>query len=202
MCVCVQRGRRIRKERQSKKKRHERRRRRRKRKGTNRSLKRIVTFVMRLLRPGYRLRVLLPPLDLRGDLPRRHRRCGRRPGRHRRRPAHRRQIPRNYQLHLRLLPRLGDDVVNLAEALALQGPAVPLDHLVTWNRRMSGRFLLDLASGWAGVEGQGRRDLFTSDRASPCRTANATEVYRWILRICKQGGGGCPGFCREKLLTR
>ena len=85
-----------------------------------------------MLRAGYRLRVLLPPLGLRG-LPHRHRPPGHRPPR-----SHgtrgRRYIPRDYQLHLGILPRLGDDVVNLAETLALKGSAVPLDHLVTWNR--------------------------------------------------------------------
>lgn len=80
-----------------------------------------------MLRPGYRLRMLLPPLGLRG-LPHRHRG-------HRARRGHgarsRRYIPRDNQLHLGILPRLGDDVVNLAETLALKGSAVPLDHLVT-----------------------------------------------------------------------
>lgn len=82
-----------------------------------------------MLRPGYRLRVLLPPLGLRG-LPHRHRPPGHRPSRSHRARG-RRYIPRDYQLHLGILPRLGDDVVNLAETLALKGSAVPLDHLVT-----------------------------------------------------------------------
>lgn len=86
----------------------------------------IVTFVMRLLRSGDGL-VFLSPLTLCGDSPRCH---GRRRARSWRQHA-RRQLPLNYELDLRLLPRVGNDVVNFPEALALEGYPVPLDHLVT-----------------------------------------------------------------------
>lgn len=50
----------------------------------------------------------------------RHHACGRRG-----------QFSLNYELDLRLQSRLGDDVVNFPEALTLQRPPVPRDHLVT-----------------------------------------------------------------------
>lgn len=89
----------------------------------------IVTFVMRLLRPGDGL-VFLPPLALSDDPPRCHRRRRARSRGHRA-CGRRGHVSRNYELDLRLHPRLADDLGNDVEALALEGPAVPLDHLVT-----------------------------------------------------------------------
>lgn len=88
---------------------------------------------MRLLRSGDAL-VFLPPLTLSGDPPRRHgRRWARSCGHHA--CCRRGQLSLNYELDLRLHPRLVDDVVNFPEAFALKGPSIPRDHLVTWNSR-------------------------------------------------------------------
>lgn len=91
---------------------------------------RIVTFVMWLW-SGDGL-VFLSPLALSDNSPGRHRRWRARSSR---RHACGRQFSLNYELDLRLQPRLGDDVVNFPEAFTLQGPPVPRDHLVTWNSR-------------------------------------------------------------------
>lgn len=111
--------------------------------------------------------VFLSPLALSNDSPGCH---GRRWARSCRRHARccRRQLSLNYKLNLRLQPRLGNDVVNLLEALALKGPSIPRDHLVTWNSRRGSssvvRFVLMDGRG----NGNGLLAIVASTVDKPC----------------------------------
>lgn len=109
--------------------------------------------------------VFLSPLALGDNSPGRH---GRRRTRSSRHDAcrRRRQFSLNYELDLRLQPRLGDDVVNFPEAFALQGPPVPRDHLVTWNSRREYPRNRRASDGWFvptgcfNGNGNGTRDCY------------------------------------------
>lgn len=156
----------------------------------NRKMKRaerIVTFVMWLW-SGDGL-VFLSPLALSDNSPGRH---GRRRARSSRRHAccRRGQFSLNYELDLRLQPRLGDDVVNFPEAFALEGPPVPRDHLVTWNsrreyprnRRASDSFLRmfhEMEMGHAIVTGRRALNVFEAES-----TGNIRKVTRARFSRC------------------
>lgn len=143
---------------------------------------------MRRRRSGDGL-VFLSPLALSNDPSGCH---GRRWARSCRRHARccRRQLSLNYELNLRLQSRLGNDVVNLPEALALKGSPIPRDHLVTWNSRRGSSSIVRFVLMDGRGNGNGLLAIVASTVDKPCAFKASKLKARIITTECSWNDQG------------